>query len=69
MNKKRKCIGMLRKITALILLTTVLTTTFDVNVKAEVFYLQTGRRLDTDFYANYYPDLKAKYGYDAHTRS
>ena len=33
---------------------------------AEIFYLQTGRRLDTDFYANYYPDLKAKYGYNAH---
>lgn len=36
------------------------------DVHAEIFYLQTGRRLDTDFYANYYPDLKAKYGYNAH---
>ena len=35
-------------------------------VHAEIFYLQGGRRLDTDFYANYYPDLKAKYGYNAH---
>ena len=33
---------------------------------AEIFYLQTYRRLDTDFYANLYPDLRAKYGYDAH---
>ena len=33
---------------------------------AEIFYLQTGRRFDSDFYANYYPDLKAKYGYNAH---
>ena len=37
-----------------------------VDTHAEIFYLQTYRRLDTDFYANYYPDLKAKYGYDPH---
>ncbi len=37
-----------------------------VDAHAEVFYLQTGRRFDSDFYANYYPDLKAKYGYNAH---
>lgn len=37
-----------------------------VDTHAEIFYLQTGRRFDSDFYANYYPDLKAKYGYNAH---
>ena len=36
-----------------------------VPVHAEVFFLQNGRRFDSDFYANYYPDLKAKYGYNA----
>ena len=33
-----------------------------VPVHAEIFFLQNGRRFDSDFYANYYPDLKAKYG-------
>ncbi len=39
------------------------------DVHAEIFHLQGTQliiRLDTDFYANYYPDLKAKYGYNAH---
>ena len=36
-----------------------------VDTHAEIFYLQTGRRFDSTFYANYYPDLKAKYGYNA----
>lgn len=35
------------------------------DVSAEVFFLQNGRRFDSNFYANYYPDLKAKYGYNA----
>ena len=37
-----------------------------VDTHAEIFYLQTGRRFDSTFSANYYPDLKAKYGYNAH---
>ena len=56
----------IKRLTALAVLTAVLSTSFSEIVKAEIFYLPTGRRLDTNFYANYYPDLKAKYGYDAH---
>lgn len=55
-----------KRVAALVLVAALLSTSFPKDVKAEIFYLQTGRRLDTDFYANYYPDLKAKYGYNAH---
>ncbi len=62
-NKLSKII----KMTAAVLLVTALILPMtSVDTHAEIFYLQTGRRLDTDFYANYYPDLKAKYGNNAH---
>ncbi len=54
------------KVTAAIMLTAMIFTMVPHETHAEIFYLQTGRRFDSDFYANYYPDLKAKYGYNAH---
>lgn len=62
-RKIRKCI---RIAAAVVLITAMLLPLGAKNTHAEVFYLQTYRRLDTDFYANLYPDLKAKYGYNAH---
>ena len=51
---------------AVLLVTALIMPMTAVTAHAEIFYLQTGRRFDSDFYANYYPDLKAKYGYNAH---
>ena len=58
--------GITGKIVAVLLTVAMLVPITPSETHAEIFYLQTGRRLDTDFYANYYPDLKAKYGYNAH---
>ena len=58
--------GITGKIVAVLLTVAMLVPIMPSEAHAEIFYLQTGRRLDTDFYANYYPDLKAKYGYNAH---
>ena len=63
---KKRYRKLIKYVTAAVLITAMLMPLGVVNAHAEIFYLQTGRRLDTDFYANYYPDLKAKYGYDAH---
>ena len=57
---------LIKKSAVLLALIAVIFTAFPLQAHAEIFYLQTGRRFDSDFYANYYPDLKAKYGYDAH---
>ena len=56
----------IKRIIAIVLVTCSLLPVGAVEAHAEIFYLQTGRRFDSDFYANYYPDLKAKYGYNAH---
>ncbi len=58
--------GLIAKITACLMVTATLLSVVPHETHAEIFYLQTGRRFDSDFYANYYPDLKAKYGYNAH---
>ena len=63
MKGKRK---ILKRILMIVLATAMFASSVPQNTHAEIFYLQGGRRLDTDFYANYYPDLKAKYGYNAH---
>lgn len=55
-----------RSAVSIILAVAILLPFTATDVHAEIFFLQGGRRLDTDFYANYYPDLKAKYGYNAH---
>lgn len=66
-DKMRRRMGKIIKFTTVVLLVTAMILPMTAeDTHAEIFYLQTGRRLDTDFYANYYPDLKAKYGYDAH---
>lgn len=62
MKKHGLMIRMIAAAAAAVLICTMM----PADVHAEIFYLQTYRRLDTDFYANYYPDLKAKYGYDPH---
>ena len=64
--KKKTATAIFAKFTTLILVLCMTQVFWPSEVNAEIFFLQTGRRLDTDFYANYYPDLKAKYGYDAH---
>lgn len=56
----------IKKIIAAIAVTVMVFAMVPSDVHAEIFYLQGGRRFDSDFYANYYPDLKAKYGYNAH---
>ena len=64
---RRKMMGkMVKRIMAVVLITCMILPVGAHNTHAEIFYLQTGRRFDSDFYANYYPDLKAKYGYNAH---
>ncbi len=63
---KKKSFRIVKFTAAVVLLTAMIMPVFAQDTHAEIFYLQTGRRLDTLFYANYYPDLKAKYGYDAH---
>ncbi len=55
-----------KRIITIALVTCMILPLTAVDTHAEIFYLQTGRRFDSDFYANYYPDLKAKYGYNAH---
>ncbi|MCR5687212.1 MAG: hypothetical protein K6G58_04260 [Lachnospiraceae bacterium] len=63
MKKIRKFVT---KAVAGLIVLSALTASVPHDAHAEIFYLQTGRRFDSDFYANYYPDLKAKYGYNAH---
>lgn len=52
----------LSKIFVTIIMALIFASAFSMNTKAEIFYLNGGRQFDSDFYAMYYPDLKAKYG-------
>ena len=57
--------GIFKKATCALLAFFIVLQAGAVDAHAEIFYLQNGRRFDSVFYANYYPDLKAKYGYNA----
>ena len=59
---RKKTLRIVKAITALLLVAGFILPFGAVETHAEIFYLQTGRRFDSDFYANYYPDLEKLYG-------
>ncbi|MCR5301999.1 MAG: hypothetical protein K6E49_06125 [Lachnospiraceae bacterium] len=63
---KKRISRFFKHFAAVILITAMFMPLTAVNTHAQIFFLQTGRRFDSDFYAAYYPDLRAKYGYNAH---
>lgn len=51
-----------RKLAAVLLLASLLTVSLSQNVHAEIFFLTGGIEFNSNFYAAYYPDVRAKYG-------
>ena len=51
----------IKRIIATVLVTCSLLPVGAVEAHAEIFYLQTGRRFDSDFYAALYPEMQAGY--------
>jgi len=61
---RSKAVKIIRRTLSVTLSVCIMLSCALTDIKAETFWLQNNRRLDTIWYANYYPDLKAKYGYD-----
>ena len=61
---RSKAVKIIKRTLAVVLCVGMILPFASTDIKAETFWLQNNRRLDTIWYANYYPDLKAKYGYD-----